>query len=52
MLYALGTWIGMDKFKIKEAPVTNDKPLSPDDFTVHPILKAKAMEILQKSGKK
>ncbi|MBK6606552.1 MAG: hypothetical protein IPO06_05815 [Leptospiraceae bacterium] len=52
MLYALGTWIGMDKFKIKEAPATNDKPLSPDDFTVHPILKAKAMEILQKSGKK
>ena len=52
MIYALGQWIGMDKFKIKEVPTTNDKPISPDDFKVHPILRTKALEILQKSGKR
>lgn len=49
MLMALSEWIGKDKFKIS-SPAAAPKPdLNPDDFTVHPILKAKAMEILKKN---
>ena len=44
MLFALGKWIGPDKFKQPAA-----KPLSPDDFIVHPLLKKTALDILQKN---
>jgi hypothetical protein len=50
MLYALGQWIGYDKFKVyAKTTETQQKELDPNDFTVHPILKQKALEILQKS---
>ncbi|MCB1158222.1 MAG: hypothetical protein H7A25_10930 [Leptospiraceae bacterium] len=44
MLYALSEWLGRDKFKIQKVET---KPLDPSDFTVHPTLKAKALEILK-----
>ncbi len=56
MVMALSEWIGKDKFKINplddqaHPPPANEespkKELNPDDFAVHPILKAKALEIL------
>jgi hypothetical protein len=47
MLYALSIWIGPEKFIVKEqAP----KELDPNDFTVHPILKQKALEILSRKN--
>lgn len=53
MLYALSIWIGADKFKIQnQKPQPNKPELNPDDFIVHPILKAKALEILEKNSKK
>lgn len=50
MLYALSEMIGKDKFKIKPVADASPKPLSVDDFQVHPTLRAKALEILQKNG--
>lgn len=50
MIFALSQWIGKDKFK-PTSPVAQDpKPLDPNDFQVHPILKNKALEILKKNG--
>jgi hypothetical protein len=52
MILALSEWIGKDKMKPSStfAPPANEespkKELNPDDFIIHPILKAKAMEIL------
>ncbi|TGM29487.1 hypothetical protein EHQ82_01505 [Leptospira selangorensis] len=56
MIYALSVWLGRDKWKMPaSANQSNDgfsssdvgqSPLNPDDFRVHPILKAKALEIL------
>ncbi len=55
MVMALSEWLGKDKFKSSEASTVSDqaanreesvKELNPDDFKVHPILKAKALEIL------
>ncbi|MDX1959722.1 MAG: hypothetical protein SFU98_14195 [Leptospiraceae bacterium] len=51
MLMALSEWLGKDKFKISSAVKSEPKPeLNPDDFQVHPILKAKALEILKKNN--
>lgn len=53
MVYALSVWLGRDKWKVPASanqsnePQQNSTPtLNPDDFKVHPILKAKALEIL------
>lgn len=57
MVYALSVWLGRDKWKTPSsanrsnegqtiADPTSQSPLNPDDFRVHPILKAKALEIL------
>ncbi|MBM9591255.1 hypothetical protein JWG41_12400 [Leptospira sp. 201903075] len=52
MVYALSVWLGRDKWKLPESANQMDSsaksstPLNPDDFVVHPILKAKALEIL------
>ncbi|MCG6143553.1 hypothetical protein [Leptospira bandrabouensis] len=53
MIYGLSVWLGRDKWKLptsaNQAESTETKtstPLNPDDFVVHPILKAKALEIL------
>jgi len=53
MIMALSEWLGKDKFKSSEpspSQAANQeesvKELNPDDFKVHPILKAKALEIL------
>ncbi|BDA77448.1 hypothetical protein LPTSP3_g03780 [Leptospira kobayashii] len=55
MVMALSEWLGKDKFKSSEVSTASDqaanreesvKELNPDDFKVHPILKAKALEIL------
>ncbi|MCW7469609.1 hypothetical protein [Leptospira kanakyensis] len=53
MVYALSVWLGRDKWKLPTAAnqantsgATDSRPLNPDDFVVHPILKAKALEIL------
>jgi hypothetical protein len=56
MVMALSEWLGKDKFKALAstgalAPVAANeevsrKELNPDDFAIHPILKAKALEIL------
>jgi hypothetical protein len=51
MLMALSEWLGKDKFKITNAINTSPKTdLNPDDFQVHPTLKAKALEILKKNN--
>jgi len=47
MIYALSRWIGEDKFKKAEAPARQE--LNPDDFTVHPLLKKTALDILAKN---
>jgi hypothetical protein len=47
MIYALSVWIGKDKFK---TPEVEKKELDPNDFLVHPILKQKALEILNKKN--
>ncbi|MCW7461445.1 hypothetical protein [Leptospira limi] len=53
MVYALSVWLGRDKWKVpasanqsNEAQQNSTSTLNPDDFKVHPILKAKALEIL------
>ncbi|TGN09797.1 hypothetical protein [Leptospira ilyithenensis] len=55
MVMALSEWLGKDKFKSSEISTVSDqaanreesvKELNPDDFKVHPILRAKALEIL------
>lgn len=53
MIYGLSVWLGRDKWKLptsaNQAESTETKtstPLNPEDFVVHPILKAKALEIL------
>ncbi|MGE8720782.1 hypothetical protein ACO2KH_05555 [Leptospira terpstrae] len=53
MVYALSVWLGRDKWKQPESANQMDAsrnksstPLNPEDFVVHPILKAKALEIL------
>ncbi|TGL44643.1 hypothetical protein [Leptospira perdikensis] len=52
MVYALSVWLGRDKWKLPESAnqinssAKSSTPLNPDDFVVHPILKAKALEIL------
>ncbi|MCG6147695.1 hypothetical protein EHR04_13130 [Leptospira levettii] len=53
MVYALSVWLGRDKWKVptsanqsNEAQQESKSTLNPDDFKVHPILKAKALEIL------
>lgn len=54
MVYALSVWLGRDKWKGPNSANQsnegnsgeNQTPLNPDDFRVHPILKAKALEIL------
>jgi hypothetical protein len=54
MIFALSEWLGKDKIKPEFLARTNQdsKPLDPEDFTVHPILKQKALEILQKNENK
>ncbi|EPG74301.1 hypothetical protein LEP1GSC058_2350 [Leptospira fainei serovar Hurstbridge str. BUT 6] len=47
MLWALSEWIGPDKFK---APQSTSKSPDPEDFTVHPILRQTALDILKKQG--
>lgn len=57
MIYALSVWIGRDKFKLSATQATSlpanhetpKKELDPKDFQVHPILRAKALEILSKN---
>ncbi|WCL50188.1 hypothetical protein [Leptospira sp. GIMC2001] len=67
MIFALSTWIGRDKFKPASAsndarpaanniePLSDEKSkqstLNPDDFRVHPILRAKALEILAQQNR-
>jgi len=46
MVFALSTWLGKDKLKLSPP---EPKTPSPEDFQVHPLLKAKALEILSKS---
>lgn len=53
MVYALSVWLGRDKWKqpalANQMDSSTSKPstsLNPDDFVVHPILKATALEIL------
>lgn len=46
MIYVLSEWLGRDKWKKSEAEIQATSTLNPDDFRVHPILKAKALEIL------
>ncbi|MCG6139189.1 hypothetical protein [Leptospira mtsangambouensis] len=53
MVYALSVWLGRDKWKFPGQTnqtdtlgATDSRPLNPEDFVVHPILKAKALEIL------
>jgi hypothetical protein len=48
MIMALSVWLGKEKFK-PESIVNTAPPLNPDDFQVHPILRAKALEILEKN---
>jgi len=48
MIFALSEWLGKDKMKVQ--PPKEAKPVSPEDFQVHPILKAKALEILGKKS--
>jgi hypothetical protein len=50
MLMALSVWLGKDKFK-PNSLVNQSTELNPENFVVHPILKAKALEILQKQEK-
>ncbi len=50
MLMALSVWLGKDKFK-PNSVVNQPTELNPENFVVHPILKAKALEILQKQEK-
>ena len=52
MLMALSDWLGKDKFKISSSFQPPEGDLNPDDFRVHPILKAKALEILKNSENK
>lgn len=47
MIYALGELLGRGIYKGIESPSRPD--LNPDDFVVHPTLKAKAIEILKKT---
>ncbi|PKA23182.1 hypothetical protein [Leptospira meyeri] len=53
MIYGLSVWLGRDKWKlptptnqVESTETKTSMPLNPDDFVVHPILKAKALEIL------
>lgn len=46
MIFALSEWLGKDKWKKSEAEIKASAPLDPEDFRVHPVLKAKALEIL------
>jgi hypothetical protein len=51
MMMALSEWLGKDKFKVSSSIQTQpQKELNPDDFQVHPTLKAKALEILKKNN--
>jgi hypothetical protein len=52
MLMALSEWLGKDKFKITSTVLPPKEELNPSDFQVHPILKAKAMEILKNAERK
>lgn len=46
MMMALSVWLGKEKFK--PTSIVNQAPeINPDDFAVHPILRAKALEILK-----
>lgn len=45
MVMALGAWIGHDKIKMPESTLPD-----PEEFRVHPILRAKALEILEKNN--
>ncbi|PJZ68656.1 hypothetical protein CH373_16600 [Leptospira perolatii] len=47
MLWALSQWIGPDKFKLAES---QSKAPDPNDFTVHPILRKTALDILAKNN--
>ncbi|EQA36438.1 hypothetical protein LEP1GSC047_3077 [Leptospira inadai serovar Lyme str. 10] len=47
MLWALSEWIGPDKFKPSQSAA---KTPDPEDFTVHPILRQTALDILKKQG--
>ncbi|GBF50955.1 hypothetical protein LPTSP4_24860 [Leptospira ryugenii] len=59
MLMALSEWLGKDKVQLEmkppgpsKAPANSEVPtqeLNPDDFRVHPILRAKALQILGRS---
>jgi hypothetical protein len=50
MIFALGELLGRSAYKAVEK--VEGKDLNPDDFQVHPTLRAKALEILQKNSKK
>ncbi len=47
MIYALGELLGKGIYKAVDSKPKED--LNPDDFRVHPVLKAKALEILENS---
>ena len=50
MLFAMGKLLGKDKLKNNNVnSSTTSEDLNPDSFQVHPILKQKALEILQKN---
>ncbi|MDF3819691.1 hypothetical protein P3G55_07260 [Leptospira sp. 96542] len=51
MIFALSELLGKDKWKAPNNPnsketISDTAPLNPDDFQIHPILRAKALEIL------
>lgn len=50
MIWALSEMIGKDKFKAVSENKEAKQNLSPDDFKVHPILRDKALEILNKNN--
>lgn len=47
MIYALGEWLGRDKWKLPEGRPT-PTTLNPEDFRVHPLLRKTALDILAK----
>jgi hypothetical protein len=50
MIYALGELLGKGVYKAVNS--TPKEELNPDDFRVHPVLKAKALEILENNKNK
>ncbi|MCB1189936.1 MAG: hypothetical protein H7A23_18150 [Leptospiraceae bacterium] len=51
MIWALSQLIGKEKFKAVSADMQSSE-INPDDFKVHPVLRSKALEILNKNNAK